>query len=87
MAIWHITINLGYLVRRYRDGDLDITRLAEKVVKKIKCSGWRHITEDADEFDAMLEALAVARSEGEYMTALTAVYDLADIDRIWIETW
>lgn len=87
MAIWYLTIRLGDLVAQHKDGELDVTELAEKVVERIKGSGWRAITPYPHTFDQMLEELEGALDEERYMSTFEEIYDLADLDRVWIETY
>lgn len=87
MPVWHLTLRLGDLVGRWKDGDLHITELAQKVTERIKESRWRSFTGDTDEFDTALADLEKVENQAEYERVFEAVYDLADQDRVWIETW
>lgn len=87
MAHWELTIRLGDLVGQWKSGDLDIPELAEKVAERIKASRWRSFTADPDELDTALEDLEKVGTRFDYERVFEAVYDLADLDRVWIETW
>jgi hypothetical protein len=84
---WALTIRLGDVVTRWKQGDLDITELAEKVTERIKDSRWRSFTADTEGFDTAMADLAGITTRYEYEQIFEAVYDLADLDRVWIETW
>lgn len=87
MPTWTLTIRLGDLVSQWKSGELDITELAEKVAERIKATRWRSFTADTDEFDTALDELTKVGTRYEYERVFDAVYDLADLDRVWIETW
>jgi hypothetical protein len=87
MPVWTLTIKLGDLVTPYKNGELHLTELAIKVVERIKASTWRSFTADPDEFDTAMDGVERAATPREYVAAFEAVYDLADLDRVWIETW
>ncbi len=86
MTTWNITIKLGDLVGDWKAGRFDIPELARLVVERIKDSEWRKITPYPDSFDQTLDVLLRATGEGEYSAAFEEIYDLADADRVWIET-
>lgn len=86
MPVWHRTVKLGDLVQQWKNQQIDITELAELVVERIKRSGWRALTSDPDLFDDLLDELSEVLNKDEYTGAFNELYDLADIDRVWIET-
>lgn len=86
MPVWNITLRLADLIGQWKDGDLTIPELAEKVVERIKSSGWRDITPYPHTFDEVVTNLLSAEDRGEYENLFEEIYDLADQDRVWIET-
>lgn len=86
MPVWNRTISLGAHVKSYKDGDIDIPRLAELVVGCIEKSGWIEDSPYPDTLRDHLNRLKQASSEGEYRAAFEGVYDVADDERVWIET-
>lgn len=86
MPVWHITVNLGDLNDRWRKGEIGIPELAKLVVRRIKQSKWRDITPYPHTFDEHLADLEAATDKDEYVAAFEELYDLADSDRVWIET-
>lgn len=86
MPVWHRSIHLEVLVQQWKDGGLDIEELAELVVGKIRRSGWRELTHNPDLLDDLLDELSEVLNENEYTSVFNDLYDLADADRVWIQT-
>lgn len=86
MPQWNRTIYLGGPVGRYKGGELTIPELAEEVVGRIERSGWLADTPYPDTLRDHLNGLKQARSEADYVAAFSYIYDVADEDRVWIET-
>lgn len=86
MPVWHLTVKLTDLTDQYRKGELGVEELAEKVAERIKQSGWRDITPYPHTFDDTVSLLRGVDSESEYVAVFNELYDLADSDRVWIET-
>jgi hypothetical protein len=87
MAHWNLTVNLADLVKRYNADEVDIPELARLVVERIKATDWRKITPYPDTFDQLLNDLLTSLDEDDYKGGFEEIYDLADSDRVWIETW
>lgn len=85
MPVWKRTINLRPAVQIFKTED-DIPKTAEKAVEIIEASGWLTTTQFPDHLRAALDELKKAKTPGEYVTAFDLVYDVADEDRVWIET-
>lgn len=85
MPVWNRTINLKPAVQLYKTTD-DIPATAEKAVEIIEASGWLSDTPYPDTLRDHLNRLKQAESEGEYRDAFDNIYDVADVDRVWIET-
>ena len=81
MPVWHLTVKLGSVWR----ADLIFPLKRDAVVEIIKASGWRDIA-DAEELDPLLEELAETLNLAEFDSVFNDIYDLADRDRVWIET-
>lgn len=86
MPQWNRTIYLAGAVRRYKDRVNTIPELATEVVGIIERSGWLADTPFPDTLRDHLNQLKQAESEGEYRDAFEYIYDVADQDRVWIET-
>lgn len=86
MPHWELKIDLAPEVREYKNGKVGIEELAHKVVAKIKGTRWRSFSPYPHTWDDTIDRLLQATSESEYQAAFEYVYDLADEDRVWIET-
>lgn len=86
MPVWHITVDLRDLVADWKYGRININELARKVADRIQATKWRSITPYPDTFDGLLHDLKISVNEYEYRAAFEEIYDLADSDRVWIET-
>lgn len=86
MPQWNRTIYLAGAVLRYKNRVSTIPELATEVVGIIERSGWLADTPYPDTLRDHLNQLKQAESEGEYRDAFEYIYDVADQDRVWIET-
>ena len=86
MPVWNRTIRLADLVGQWEAGELTIPQLAEKVVEIIEKSGWLEETPYPDTLRDHLAALKQAEDPYDYVMAFDRIYDVADEDRVWIET-
>ena len=86
MPVWNRTIYLAGAVQRWKEGALTIPELAEEVVGKIERSGWLADTPYPDTLRDHLGALKQAETAEDYVAAFDRIYDVADDDRVWIET-
>lgn len=87
MPQWNRTIKLGDLIAGWRAGEYGIEELADKVVERIEQSGWLDDTPYPDTLRDHLNGLKQATTPEGYQAAFNPVYDVADDDRVWIETW
>jgi len=85
MPQWNRIIDLKPAAARYKAGE-GIPATAEKAVEIIEQSGWLDDTPYPDTLRDHLAELKQAESPDEYATAFDPIYDVADIDRVWIET-
>jgi hypothetical protein len=85
MPVWNRTINLAPAVELYKT-TADIPKTAEKAVEIIEKSGWLADTPYPDTLRDHLNQLKQATTAVEYVAALNYIYDVADVDRVWIET-
>lgn len=86
MPHWNKTVSLAAEVAEWKSGETDIPKLAEKVADKLADSGWRELTPYPETFDQLLADLKASLDEQDYSNAFNEIYDLADSDRVWIET-
>lgn len=86
MPHWNRTIKLADLVAQWKQGALSIPGLADKVADRIEKSGWLADTPYPDTLRDHLGALRTATDPHEYIRLFDPIYDVADADRVWIET-
>lgn len=84
MPVWHLTVKLKPL---WHITSITFPSKRDGIVKIIKDSGWREITGDPFEFDMALEELSEVPNPTEFDKVFRDLYDLADSDRVWIETF
>lgn len=84
MSSWNITVKLKDV---WRNDSLSFEEKRDKVVERIKASGWRDLTPYPDTFDEVVANLAESLDIGEFDGVWIELYDLADSDRVWIETF
>lgn len=83
MPAWYLTINLSDV---WKSEALDFDEQVEKIVQRLKYSGWSRLSEDPERLERVIQSLASASNENEFNAHLDDLYDLADLDRVWIET-
>lgn len=86
MPVWNRTIDLKPAVEIYKANPADITGTAAKAVEIIEASGWLADTPYPDTLRDHLNALKQAEDAYDYTRAFDRIYDVADTDRVWIET-
>jgi hypothetical protein len=85
MPVWNRTIDLRPAVQIFKT-EADIVKAAEKAVEIIEGSGWLADTPYPDTLRDHLGRLGQVTTSGEYAAAFEWIYDVADIERVWIET-
>lgn len=84
MPHWNKTVNLADV---WKNEDLTFEEQVEKIVERIKNSGWRKFTPYPHTFDELIENLEKSETKEAFNDVWEEVYDLADVDRVWIETF
>ena len=83
LPIWDKRLDVSDLFHH----DLPFADFRDRVVQRIRNSGW---LDGRDEFDELVELvnehLAYAQDVKEFDELWDAVYDHADTDRVWIKT-
>lgn len=85
MPAWHATISVADIWKNFEDVGLEES--VKQIVAKIKASPWRSITPYPDTFDELIADLGASTTLDEFNGWWGEIYDLADSDRIWIETF
>lgn len=86
MPVWNRTINLKPAVELFK-AEADIPATAEKAVEIIEASGWLAQSRVPSTLRNDLTRLKQATTVSEYTLAFDYIYDAADLDRVWIETF
>lgn len=86
MPQWNLKIDLSEHVQAWKRGELSIEELARKVVAQIKETAWRTWSPYPHTWDDVVDRLLNVTTPAEYENAFEGIYDLADQDRVWIET-
>ena len=86
MPDWNRTIDLKPAVEIYKESQ-DVPKTAEKAVEIVEQSGWLTDTPYPDTLRDHLNQLKQATTPSEYEAAFEYLYDVADNDRVWIETF
>ena len=86
MPHWELKVDLAPEVEAYKAGELSIEELARKVVQRFKDSGWRAFSPYPHTWDDTVDRLLQVETAGQYESAFEYIYDLADQDRVWIQT-
>lgn len=59
----------------------------DRIVKAFRDSGWPGITSQPGHLESLLDELAEVPDVSAFDAMLGDLYDLADVDRVWIETF
>ncbi len=81
LPIWDRRINLAGV---FRNENLTFEERRDAIVRKIRASGW--VTDESWSLDNLVEELGDTENVDEFDAVWDAIYDQADIDRVWIET-
>lgn len=85
MPVWNRTIDLKPAVAIFKETG-SVPKTAEKAVEIIEQSGWLADTPYPDTLRDHLNRLKQADCVSHYEAAFECIYDVADDDRVWIET-
>lgn len=85
MAQWTITIDVKEIWSTFQDNGYEKSR--DAIVAKIKESRWRDISAHQIRLDDLIEELEESLNLPEFNSIWNELYDLADLDRVWIATF
>lgn len=83
MPAWKRTI---YLKDVWRNEELTFEQRRDEIVKRIRESSWLDSSSDPAVLNECLDMLAEAPNTRYFDADFSNIYDLADVDRVWIET-
>jgi hypothetical protein len=85
MAVWLETIDVAEEWEKFQErGYQESVKL---IVDKIKRSRWRDITASQFLLDDLIEELEESLNLPEFNSVWNELYNLADLDRVWISTF
>lgn len=84
LPIWDRRINLKDV---FRNEDMTFEQRRDVIVRRIKRSPWYTEQEDYSHLHDVVIDLEEADDAEEFDSAWDEMYDLADIDRVWIATF
>lgn len=85
MPSWNLTVDLAPYWGP--NGSYTFEERRDKIVETIRKSRWSLISDDPRALEVLLDELADAKDAIEFDGVFGFVYDLADDDRVWIETF
>jgi hypothetical protein len=86
MPVWNRTIDLKPAVKIFKT-EGDIPKTAAKAVEIIEASGWLAETPYPDTLRDHLNSLKQSVDRYDYEASFEYIYDVADADSVWVETW
>lgn len=85
VKVWHITVDVSDLWSKFEE--LGLEEAARQVAARIRESGWRGITPYPNYFDDLVAYLEKPDNLGDFNARWDELYDLADSDRVWLNTF
>lgn len=82
MTEWKQTIRLGDI---FRNEALAFLERRDAIVSRLRNSSWVKNKDEFDELPQYIEELANADTDEAYESAMHAIYDEADADRVWLD--
>ena len=79
--VWAHTIRLGHL---FHDDELTFEQKRDGLIRLVKASSWFKSQGAASELHEAIEELADTENGDDFDVVMSAVYDMADYDRVWI---
>ena len=80
LPIWAESIDVADV---FHNKDLSFEQIRDFVVERFRKSNWVQVNERVQE---LLELLAESEDEDAFNSIFDELYDIADIDRVWIKT-
>jgi hypothetical protein len=71
----------------WNEEDMPFKEKRDRFVQRVKASGWLEKSEQAEELECLLGEIGDTETVDDFDWVLGLIYDIADYDRIWIETF
>lgn len=85
VPVWRKTVDVKDIWTNFSTMPFEEAR--DEVVRRVEESGWPGNTLDADTLDNAIQGLKTAQGTPEFNAWWDVLYDIADVDRVWIETF
>lgn len=83
MTNWQHTIKLTGIIH---NDELTFIEKRDAIVKKLKASSWYRRSDEDDELRETVEELSETTTIFDFDLVWSAIYDMADADKVWIAT-
>ena len=83
LPVWNRKIKLGDV---FHNEDMTFEQRRDSIVSRVRASCWLIGRDEFDDLVLLVEDLATAEDAREFDEMWDAIYDIADYDRVWIET-
>ena len=80
---WEHTLRLADV---FHNDDLTFEQKRDAIVRRIRATTWFKQYDEFDDLPAFVEELAGTEDNAEFNAVWSEIYDVADADRVWIET-
>jgi hypothetical protein len=84
MANWQMTIDISKV---FHDDEMSFEAKRDRIVAEIELSMWREITDSPLTLDTVIAHLGVAQDEVHFNQIWSHVCDLANADKVWLQTF
>ena len=81
--IWDRKIRLGDV---FHNDDLTFEQKRDLIVSRIRTSGWLKGCDEYDDLVMFVEELSETTTAAEFDGPWDEIYDIADAERVWIDT-
>ena len=83
LPIWDGTLRLADV---FHNDSLSFEAKRDAIVHRIRATAWFKDKDEYDDLVYLVEELADAEDNGSFNAVWSEIYDIADGDRVWIET-
>lgn len=71
----------------WHDDEMPFEDKRDRFVQRVKSSGWLAMSDQADELECLLDEIGDTETPSDFDWVLSLIFDIADYDRVWIETF
>ena len=83
LPVWDGTLKLADV---FHNDHLTFERKRDAIVGRIRATPWFKDKDEYDDLVYLVEELAETEDNGSFNSLWSDLYDMADADRVWIET-